>query len=336
MNTRLFFLLFAITLVGLFGCSHSTSPIISNTPQYSEGEFGFANNGTSIDSKNNPTGSTAQVSLFKNAGLGVDTTTTLVSIELNYISITGLFNLQTLNIGLGVPIHSKLPQTYAIGNWNDPTAATGFELLDSINYKSVAGGTLTITKFDTINNLLSGTFSFNAALAPPPNSTTTSVTVSSGFFNDIPITLGAGGQGTVTMNAAGFPFTTQSPGLDQITAMQFHGTTGLTILALDDDSLWQRELSIGILSPAAGNYVVSATPLGQNQVSMGYGTSPYNGTNSASISLTGSSGQLQITKYDLANRRISGSFNFSGVDQNSGNTIQITNGVIDNVQWSVQ
>jgi hypothetical protein len=44
---------------------------------------------------------------------------------------------------------------------------------------------------------------------------------------------------------------------------------------------------------------------------------------------------MTITQFDTLTHRMSGTFQFSGPNQSTGQTIQITNGVINNVQWFV-
>src|ERR1051325_3834247 len=69
-------------------------------------------------------------------------------------------------------------------------------------YYSLAGGMMTITTFDTINNLISGTFKFTAA----NDQKATDIDTIAGVFSNVGIVINAFGQGSFTATVDGKPF----------------------------------------------------------------------------------------------------------------------------------
>jgi hypothetical protein len=116
-----------------------------------------------------------------------------------------------------------------------------------------------------------------------------------------------------------------------VSAYFISGLPQMTIIAIGGDSTEVRQFSFTFASPKQGDFDLSKTTTAIAVAS--YGTS-YSSSDVSISTATGATGKLTITKYDTANHRISGTFNFSGPDA-SGKTIQISNGVIDNVQWFV-
>ncbi|HET6402762.1 MAG TPA: DUF6252 family protein [Candidatus Kapabacteria bacterium] len=322
--------LLVILLLAIFGCSQATNPVApsgNNTPALAAGSFEYVLNGDSVNHNNSQIGTEASALIEPNAGLGTPANSKLLFINLMYFQVS-IFQSHTMSVSIGIPILAPVPGTFAIGS--DPSAAVAYVQPDSLQYNSLPGGSVTITKFDTVNNLVSGTFRFTASLTNDP---TKIDTVTSGVFNDIPIYVGSYGQGALAATADGFPFTTNTSVAQSISAFTTAGSPQLNILAIDDDSLVQRILTITIAAPQLGVFTLN-DGLTNNSAAASYTTSGAPTDISISTS-SGATGQLTITKFDMATHRMSGTFQFSGPDQSSGRTIQITNGVIDNVQWFV-
>jgi hypothetical protein len=318
-------------IVGLLflsvGCKNN--PVApSNNPtsnsSFTAGDFGYTLNGTAFDRFSSGESTEAYATIESNWGAGVMPGSWLLYINLmdEQISIT---SFHTKTIELFVPFTSPVPGTYPITQWNDPTNAQAAFLIDSFQYNSLNGGTLTITKFDTVNNVVSGTFSYTASLT---QNASIIDTVVNGFFNDVGIYIGGYGQGSITANAEGMPFTTHSySSVQPLSAFIPSGSHELTIEAFNSTATQSILLSID--NPGVGTFNLT-----QNVNLL---NSPfYSGPNNVSIGgQTGASGTMTITQFDTITHRMSGTFQFSGPNQSTGQTIQITNGVIDNVQWFV-
>ena len=322
-----FFPLIAGLLFLSAGC---TNPVSPNTPQtfhtFTSGDFGYTLNGTVFDRVSSGESTEASASIDSNWGVGVPPGSWLLYINLmdEQISFT---SFHTKSIELFVPFTSPAPGMYQITHWNDPVNAQAAVAIDSFEYDSKDGGMLTITKFDTVNNLVSGTFSFTASLAKPSLDASRIDTVLNGSFNDVGIYIGGYGQGTVTADADSVPFTSHSYSRQPLSAFIPNGSNELTIEAFNNTGT--QTLLLSIDNPGVGMFDLTKNmnPLG---------APVYSGPNNITVNRqTGASGTMTITQFDTITHRMSSTFQFSGPDQTTGRTIQITNGVINNVQWFV-
>ena len=323
-------LLFIASLLFLStGCKNNpVAPSNNQTSHtFTSGDFGYMLNGTVFDRVNSGESTAASASIDSNWGAGVTPGSWLLYINLmdEQINVT---SFHTKSIELFVPYTSPVMNTYQIAQWNNPANAQAVVAIDSFQYNSQNGGTLTITKFDTVNNLVSGTFSFTASLAQPSSNPSLVETVTNGSFNDVGIYVGGYGQGTITANVDSVPFTTHSYSSRQpLSAFIPNGSNLLTIEAFN--STLTQTIMLSIDNPGVGTFHLT-----QNANLLG--TPSYSGPNNVSINgQTGASGTMTITQFDTITHRMSGTFQFSGPNQSTGRTIQITNGVIDSVQWFV-
>jgi hypothetical protein len=205
---------------------------------------------------------------------------------------------------------------------------------DSTYYASIGNGTFILTKFDSVNNVVSGSFSFDAILqtadGPPP-----SVRIASGSFNDIPITVGSYGQGTVSATIDGQPFsTTTASTYEYLSATKVLNSPGIELLAFDQESNGSlTRLHFTIPAPAIREYDLSSGSSSDVTAAIFI---PIGASDMVVRSGSGTTGKFTLTKFNTFNHRLSATFDFSGLDTNSGKTIHVTNGVIDNVRWVVQ
>jgi hypothetical protein len=322
-------ILFLLVIIAA-GCNNNSNPVSSATPSSSRttsGGFGYVLNGTSVDRINFPLASSGSASLQQNAGLGVPANSRLLSINL----MTEQVNFPAFHsriIELYAAINAPVPATFQINQWDNASSGDAAIQDDTLEYKSNAGGTLVITKFDTVNNLVSGTFNFTAALSTDPSKTET---VASGFFTDIPIYIGSFAQGSISANINGLNFISNNSTGKSLSAFTSVGLSQVNILAFSDDSSAVEEISITLPALQLGNFTFGPQLSSSTAIMSFSGTI---GQSSASISSTSSAGgRIIITKCDTSAHRLSGTFNLSGQDASSGNTIIITYGVLDNVQW---
>ena len=312
------------------GCNNSTSPVIvaKVIPYKGPGEFHYVLNGRSYDRP--LSGSSAMATIDSNWGLGVPPNSNFLAINL-YYALFGAGSLHQTTIELYLPFITPLPGTYPIVKWDDPTQANAALLVDSLQYNGLAGGFLTITKFDTVNNLVSGSFRYTAALASR-SSTANLIDTVTGSFTDVGIYIGAYNQGTISADIDGFAYSTVSSSQHTLSAWTEGGSDIFTIEAFDDDNLVQRELYFSIANLDRGVFNISTSTIYTNTANYSTSGAP---TDVSINTQSGATGQLTITRYDTAARRISGTFYLNGVDAKSGKTVHVANGVIDNVQWSV-
>jgi Family of unknown function (DUF6252) len=305
------------------GCTNPVSPGNNQTSHiFTSGDFGYTLNGTVFDRVSSGESTTASASIDSNWGAGVTPGSWLLYINFMDEQIS-LPSFHTKSIELFVPFTSPVPGMYQITQWNAPAGAQAAVAIDSFQYNSLNGGTLTITKFDTVNNLVSGTFSFTALQA---NGSIVE-TVTNGSFNDVGIYIGSYGQGTVTANVDSVQFTTHSYSRQPLSAFIANGSNELTIEAFN--STVTQTIVLSIDNPGVGTFDLTKNinP---------FGSPSYSGPNNVSVNgQTGASGTITISQFDTVTHRMSGTFQFSGPNPSTGQTIQITNGVIDSVQWFV-
>jgi hypothetical protein len=223
-------------------------------------------------------------------------------------------------VELLVPMPSPMMGTFPVAATGDRSKASITLKLDTALYGSKAGGTISITKFDTINNVVSGTFSFDGSHGSDLEH------VTSGYFNEIPIYFGTFGQGLITADVDGDLFTTATTTPSPSVYTVDSGRT-FVITAEGDDPGTSRSLGIGIISPAVGTVILnSGTQSFADYAAVG-------GSRVSISTTTGATGIITITKFDWITHRMSATFYFTGYDNNTGNPVSIASGVIDNVQW---
>ncbi len=321
-------LLFPLALMLMaVGCSQAVAPTELNLhlppgiPLGAvNGEYGFNLNGKAYDSgiPNSDAGS-ADLNPGQSGG-GAS-----LFVGLFYDFNNGIYG----DVNLSIPLTVPAPQMMPISSSGQGIHATGTLDCDSIGYiyyGALPGGIVNITKFDTINNLVSGTFEFNASETSPNVDLTKTASITTGYFNNIPIEQGGYGQGSVTAMLNGSPFTTNNNGFEYVAAS--HEGGGLYLWANGQGNLLYNELTIQGIPMAVGTYFMNDSIKAPNFYYWDWGNEKENvGSQSP-----GSFGKLIITMCDSAHRRISGSFQFSAIDS-LGNTVSITNGLINNVLW---
>ena len=319
-----------VAFTALFGCSSNPSaPGPSgnsgngNTPVTSNlGSFKVAINHDTLDR------SQYQNTCFAEAGF-ILAEPYAFSLDL-FFSRTQLRGMDDVHIGLAGNMNAPLPGTYPIVSFDLSTGIDGD--LDSmgIQYGSLDGGSLTITKFDTINNLVSGTFRMVTAVRWPAPDPTKQDTVA-GSFTNVGIYRNMFGQGSMSATIAGTPF---KPVLSTQPSLIAFTTPGTGVLEIDGDT-WntngELKLILTIDSPRVGTF-----PFG-NGTTPGTANLAYDPSH-IYYSTQGQQncGALTITAYDPINRRISAHFTSTPLLVGSDTTLTITDGVIDNVTWLVE
>jgi len=322
--SRLLFPLVVLLLVA--GCSESVSPTGNvGIPLGSiEGEYGFRLNGNGYDS-GTPAVNEGQASLRPLAGQGQNAAQLFISLYFEFTD--GTYG----RVQVSVPLINPQPQTVAISSYTIPatfnaTAALGYDSLGFTYYQSLPGGSITITKFDTVNNLVSGTFNYTASQTSPTANPNNVISLTSGYFNDIPISQGSYQQGNIAAVVNDSAFTTNDAGREIILANLDQGRFNVWAYG---QGIQNGEISIQSIPLTLGTYIVK----GPSNFSDTTSYFIYENRNvEISTQDKGSIGQLTITKCDIPNRRISGTFQFTGTDT-LGNRVTITSGEIKNVQW---
>ncbi len=337
MRTRIGFLLALIAVLMPLGCSkQSTEPGVSLTQAplsyVGPGEFGFSDDGTYVMSQNSVPGNVSASATISSDSLSPSgkqceilmTCTTSAGLGYNL-----LLNIQDIVPGT-YPVaynHTIQPD---VEFFVDPVNSSG-----GIPVKVGQSGAIKITKFDTINNVVSGMFQFIASVQ---GNSSTDVNIDSGYFNDIPITSGEFGQGTITATVNGQPFGISLAAQSSLSAQYIYvnGAPSSLLLGIDDKgSSFLEGLSLDIFSPV----VLDSTydmPSDHSFSSVEYYTVPLNNVGSQIYwSSSNGSGTLTITKYDTVARRISATFSFTAPSDSSSTIVNVTNGVINNVQWYV-
>ena len=186
-------------------------------------------------------------------------------------------------------------------------------------------GNFEITKIDTAANLISGKFSMigtsidNGALTD---------TLTDGYFNDVPISKYCYGQGSVTATINKYSFNTNALyNLGWIHSYIIRGQNVLHIEILTtpgDNRTMEFQLPVSV---KPGTYSLRSTP-SDSAVEFHY-AEQLSGVNATSDGTTQQ--KLIITRSDTSSRRLWGTFDFSG--KGNGDSVTITNGVIDSLLW---
>ncbi len=318
------------TLIGMLliaGCESSVDPTENNLgvpAGAKEGEYGFYINGRQFDGHID---GSANIQPYVIEGAGA----VRLSVSLYYNFPDGAYG----NVDLSIPFLAPKPQSFQFSDatslWNPNPV--GYAYCDSdgyIYYRSIPGGTLTITKFDTVQNIVSGYFEFTAYETSPMTDLHKTVGISYGYFNDIPIAEGAYGQGSISALLNGTPFISDTAGIEMV-----YGESEFDCIALFDNGqgpLLNSYISIQRIPLRTGSYAMDSSTARKDSEPILIFWDWNNEQKNSSTEFGNSSGILTITSCDTVHRRISGTFQFSGLDS-LGNTITISNGVIDNVQW---
>ena len=266
------------------------------------------------------------ISLNRYSGQSSNSVT--ISIFLFYDYNNGQYGSVNFSIGLLQPQPQTLDITSSpLSRSSYATSLIVHDSLGETNYQA-SNGTITITKFDTINNLISGDFELTAPRPSTSNNGPSTIIVTSGFFNDIPIGTGAYGQGSVTALFQGNPFSTNNAGLENITALRDNNVLNISADGTGTSNGHSFELTSIPLQ--TGTYIMNDSVSSPTFVYFD-NTQPNQEGNILSLN-PGSTGQIIVTECDTVHRQMSGTFQFSGISS-SGDTVSITNGVIKNVQW---
>ncbi|MFI5263790.1 MAG: hypothetical protein ACHQM6_04685 [Candidatus Kapaibacterium sp.] len=307
----------ALALIG-FGCKSATAPAPPDqtpvvTDTHAPGEYGFSYNGTSVDRKN----------FYGTAGYGS------ASYQPNYGFSGYMLNVylilksptQPIYTVLSIYVNMPKPMTGTFATTGPYINGTSiYFALDTAVYYANTAGKIVITKFDTITNVVSGTFSFDGIDGALTEH------VAEGYFSQVPIYYGTFNQGLVTadiMNnfksdsfnsAGGIP----SPSLYTVDS----GKT-FSIVVHDDDSLRHLELRINLK-----NLQLGSVDLNQSSDSGVFAEYKSFGAITQIFSTANvGTGNITITKLDWKTHRLSATFHLSG------DLIEITNGKIDNSIW---
>ena len=304
-----------------FGCSGEgpTAPIRKTSE-----EFRYSLNGIFFDENNYGYGDAIGLASIKPTNRYVIGSNGIRFLEI-ILTILSTPSTPYQEVTFEIPITNPVPGSFTFTGQATDAFAT-LTLGNSAGFSS-KGGVVVITKFDTINNLVSGTFNFDAVLGQQNDIEH----IASGFFNDITINIGSFGQGTVSATIDGEAFSTIS-GLS--TAGIYAGGDNQTarINAYDGSTSTRKELDISISTSKPGDYIMSGGGPAWGAFSEQVGPTTFISINTA---FTGITGNFTLTKFDTLTHRLSGTFDFSGFDSTAGKTIHVANGVIDNVRWIV-
>ena len=201
------------------------------------------------------------------------------------------------------------PQTTSLAAYGNIDSASTAVFSTSQGDSAQAGGEVTVTQIDKVNQTISGTFAFKVFRSSDGQLRT----ITSGVFNQIPYTasLPASNPGdTLTATIDNGSWTAES-----IVPSSFDNQ--LTIVG----SLSNGNQSIALILPAtvtAGTYAM--TPTGGSVTYMGIYDEIINGSNSADPA---SSGSITILQNNTSTSRIRGTFQFktTGVPPQSSHTL---------------
>lgn len=247
-----------------------------------------------------------------------------LQLDITY-SETMFGGLDTRHILITGPIDRPVPASYAIAAFNSGQGLNASYSYSNVRYSSLNGGLLTITTFDTINNLISGTLTFTALRYQQSD-----VDTIAGAFSAVGIINQAFRQGKMTATVDGKEFL---PFYGPEKSVQSNMRPDKPLLHIQADGRGDSgivNLSLTINTPQVGTFSFSDAST-SGRVSCYYRTQ----SQVFSTDVHPNNGTLTITAYDPVNRRISGTFSTSAYLSDGTNTkIEITNGVLDNVTWA--
>ncbi|HYM20462.1 MAG TPA: DUF6252 family protein [Candidatus Kapabacteria bacterium] len=318
--------IFALSSCSKTSNNNPASPGGGDTLSYFPGEFGFTLNGSSYDRKTAKFQWSSSAQITPNAGTGVPANGKMLSINLIVTIDSANGSHQTL-IQFYIPFtNAPVLGTFTIPNVADYVNPSVRLTIAAKHYDAKPGGTVTITSFDTVNNYVTATFSLQFVAELYPGDTLAPTT---GYFYQVPIYQGSYGQGVVTADIDGYKFSSAGGGNNFSFAFGNYNGIGMDIQAVSYDSTsGTREFLFIVPVLATGDYPLSnnAYQYGQYIHSVGVSSEIINGQG-------GAIGRITITSIDTVKQRFSGTFSLSGVDQNSGKTINVTNGVMTNVLY---
>ncbi|MFI5264309.1 MAG: hypothetical protein ACHQM6_07330, partial [Candidatus Kapaibacterium sp.] len=186
---RNYFLLLVVTIFAA-GCSKTSNPVITTVPVTNvpgAADFGFTSNGSEAARKNDANSAIAYGELSQSSYAPV------YNILRFFFGSTQTLGGAKHNLELHVTINgiSPIPAKYPISATAGIPNGDAVLFIDSLTYgiANVAGdiGTVEITKYDTVANLVSGKFSFISTLSwPLTGNFPKQDTVTSGYFTDVP------------------------------------------------------------------------------------------------------------------------------------------------------
>ena len=228
------------------------------------------------------------------------------------LNITGIsLDSQEISITLtdtSLGVHTLSPQTtsLAVFGYIDSSYTTNFSTSQGAD-STQAGGEVTLTAINQLNNTVSGTFAFTVYRTTDG----TQRTIASGVFNNIPYTTtlpGSNPGDTVTAQIDGAAFTGQS-----IQASTLDNQ--LTILG----STSNASQSIALIIPA--NATVGSHALTPSGASPAYmAVYDFVGSNGNNTAAPANAGTINILENNTAASRIRGNFSFTTTDGTSGNS----------------
>ena len=324
-----------ILLVCLGGCKYNPASEPATTVKKGQGgigSFGFLIGGDSIIGKPDPAISTASATMHPEQfplppGSKKDLTIMLRAVSV----IKG--KVHDVILTFSIPLVDPAPGIFHLAKYGSCACPTLSLIVDTISFCNNAGGTIEITKFDTVTNLVSGKFSLTLFKCSPFVDSTLIDTVSEGYFTDVQVCAGGWNVGNFSAEINSVPYDTRLSPMYVITSSLM---TTNHFLELDVDGPYtekERRFQITIPSPHEGKYVLSSSPAGPDTARIIYLTYSKNGVSELN-SGPESTGSLTITKCDTTAHRLWGSFDLSGHDYYF-DTISIKKGTLENVSWCV-
>jgi hypothetical protein len=316
-------LFFYAIISAVVGCHNSSE--VHEPRVYAPGEYSFRLNGISYErhtaQKDSNTSAIASISDDVVPGKKL--------LHVNLLFSEGTPTKPHIwQIGLFMRMQSPIVGTSSFES-NELNIVSLYDLSNSMEYYSNGSGTITLTEFDTVNNVVSGSFNFDAIERKPSHNDSNIVHITEGVFNKIPIDGGSFGQGIISAIIDGKSFSTASglPGAT-INIGQYSGGS-IQINAYSGGNPEWNDLNFGVFTSKPGTYILDGA---HNSIAGGISKT----TGNISIhSFSNATGTFTLTKFDSISQRLSGTFEFSGIDTSTGKTIDVTNGIIDNVHWIV-
>jgi hypothetical protein len=186
---------------------------------------------------------------------------------------------------------------------------------------SIEGGTIQLTKVDTIHNLVSAIFQI------PLNTGDTL----SGYATNLCILDGAFGQGTLSWSADSIPVFASDDGIEHDKYGFVHAwlapDTTLTVEGGAIHGVFPHELMISLKAVKVGTF-----PLG-TALSVDSATYKWPDAIGGLVPYPARRGSVTITKLDPVKRLISGTFYFRGFNA-EGDSVTVRNGAFNDIVWA--
>jgi hypothetical protein len=316
-------------LVVTIGCKKDSNPVgpdntgktdFNSTVLTGHGAFRYVLNGTVYNRKDAPTQYNAAASIRT----GYLPRTKEMEIDLGYTSLGA--SLSQRRIAL---LFDYAASPLGIHRMDSSAIVIGTISVDTQYFVSLNGGNITITAIDSLNNTVTGSFAFAAALDGDPSPRDTIY----GSFAEVSIVRGGYNEGTISamVDGANIGAGPEYGNVGSATVTRTTSIGTLYTLQLFYGTLFSFEqLNIALPSLHPGVYSLGAVYAGV------YSAAAYNASDGTATteSSKGATGTFTITAYDSLTHRFSGTFEFSGPNEMSpGDTIHVTDGTVDNVQW---